>query len=89
MIWESKGSLLLRHYTGGTWAPAETVLQGSSLSKGYCPSLKLGNSGERLEWVFTPCSGSPFHLVVDGRPATPGPTPPASIYMPIVLNHKP
>ncbi len=87
MIWESEGSLLLRHYSGGTWAPAETVLQGSALSKGYYPNLKLGTIGERLEWVFTHCSGSPFHLVVDGRPVTPGPTPPGLIYLPIVLNH--
>jgi thermitase len=89
ILWESEGSLLLRHYTGEAWAPAETVLQGSSLSMGYYPNLKLGASGERLEWVFTHCSGSPFRLVVDGRPVPPGPTPPVSIYLPIVLNQKP
>ena len=89
MFWESEGSLLLRHYSGGTWAPVETVLQGNSLNKGYYPNLKLGTSGERLEWVFTHCSGAPFRLVVDGQPVTPGPTPPGLIYLPIVLNHKP
>ena len=88
ILWESEGSLLLRHYTGEAWAPPETVLQGSSLSMGYYPNLKLGASGERLEWVFTHCSGSPFRLVVDGRPVTPGPAPLGSIYLPIVLNQK-
>ncbi|MEJ2732851.1 MAG: S8 family serine peptidase [Anaerolineae bacterium] len=73
--------------TWGAWAPAETVLQGSSLNVGYYPNLELGASGERLEWVFTHCSGSPFRLVVDGRPVTPGP-PPVSIYLPIILNQK-
>jgi thermitase len=87
ILWESEGSLLLRHYMGGAWAPAETVLQGSSLNVGYYPNLELGASGERLEWVFTHCSGSPFRLVVDGRPVTPGP-PPVSIYLPIILNQK-
>jgi hypothetical protein len=87
ILWESEGNLLLRHYMEGAWAPAETVLQGSSLNMGYYPNLKSGASGERLEWVFTHCSGSPFRLVVDGRPVTPGP-PPVSIYLPIVLNQK-
>ena len=55
---------------------------------GYYPNLKLGASGEQLEWVFTHCSGSPFRLVVYGRPVTPGPTPPVSIYLPLVLNQE-
>ncbi|HSR33108.1 MAG TPA: sialidase family protein, partial [Anaerolineae bacterium] len=78
MLWENEGSLLLRHYTGAAWEPVETVLEGSSLSKGAYSNLKLGTRGERLEWVFTQCSGSPFRLVVDGRPVAPGPPPPTA-----------
>jgi hypothetical protein len=76
MIWESEGSLLLRHYAAAAWEPAETLLEASGLSKGSYSNLKLDTSGDRVEWVFTHCSGSPFRLVVDGRSVMPGPTVP-------------
>jgi hypothetical protein len=70
--------LLLRHYSDAVWEPAETVLEASGLSKGSYANLKLGTSGDRVEWVFTHCSGSPFRLVVDGQTVVPGPTAPAA-----------
>jgi len=76
MLWESEGSLLLRHYSDAAWESAEMVLEASGLSKGSYANLKLGTGGGRVEWVFTHCSGSPFRLIVDGRTVAPGPMAP-------------
>jgi hypothetical protein len=77
LMWETSGSLFLRHYTGSTWDPTETILAATGLNKGYYPNLKLGASSDRVEWAATHCSGAPFRLIVDGRAAggTPPPTP--------------
>ncbi len=82
LMWESGGSLFLRHYTGSIWDPAETVLAASGLNKSYYPNLKLGAGGDRVEWAATHCSGAPYRLMVDGRAAggapPPSPTPTAT-----------
>ena len=83
LMWEDSGSLLLRHYTGDTWEPKETVLAGSVFSKGFYPNLKLGTSGGQMEWVATHCNGFPFRLFNDSRvvsdnPPTPTPEPTAT-----------
>ncbi len=67
LMWESSGSLFLRHYTGSAWDPAETVLVAGGLSKGYYPNLKRGASGGRVEWAATNCHGAPYRLMVDSR----------------------
>ncbi|HKZ82931.1 MAG TPA: S8 family serine peptidase [Anaerolineae bacterium] len=67
LMWESEGNLLLRHFTGSVWEPAETVLTATSRSKGYYPNLKLGASADRIEWAVTNCNGSPYRLMVDWR----------------------
>ena len=80
MMWENGGSILMRHYDGSTWEPAQTLLPANSFSKGYFPNLKLGTSGERLEWVYTHCSGAPFRLEYGRLDLGPPPTetPPAA-----------
>ena len=67
VAWESSGSLLLRRYVGSTWQSADTIVTGSGLCKVSYPSLKLGTSAGRLEWVSTNCPGAPYRLVYDGR----------------------
>jgi thermitase len=78
LIWEDAGSLLMRHYTGTSWEPAETLLSADVYSKSHYPNLKLGTSGGRVEWVATHCSGAPFRLVYDGRAAGANGAPVAS-----------
>ena len=75
MIWDLDGSLLMRHYTGTTWEPAETVLSGTGLNKAHYPNLKLGTTGDRVEWVYTACSGAPFRLDLAGIPLAPSVPP--------------
>jgi thermitase len=70
LMWESEGNLMLRHFTGSVWEPAETVLTATSRSKGYYPNLKLGASADRIEWAATNCSGSPYRLMVESRPVS-------------------
>ncbi len=67
LMWESGGSLSLRHYTGSAWDPAETVLSATGVNKGYYPNLKLGTSGGRVEWTATHCSGAPYRLTHESR----------------------
>ncbi len=83
MIWENAGSLLMRHYTGSVWEPAETVLEAGGLLKGYYPNLKLGTSGGLVEWVATACNGAPYRLMVDSRPTGADAPPFVSIEDPV------
>jgi thermitase len=81
MLWENAGSLLMRHFDGSTWESAQTLLAATSFNKGFFPNLKLGTGGDRVEWVYTHCSGAPFRLVygsLDLGPIPPPPTPPAA-----------
>ncbi|MBI3969860.1 MAG: S8 family serine peptidase [Chloroflexi bacterium] len=73
--WESGGSLFLRHHTGTAWDPTETVLAATGLSKGYYFNLKLGASAEKVEWAAANCSGAPYRVTYDSRPAPSGPAP--------------
>ncbi|HLE14791.1 MAG TPA: S8 family serine peptidase [Anaerolineales bacterium] len=75
LVWENGDNLLLRHYTGSAWEPAQTVLSGNALNNGNYPNLKLGTSAGRVEWVYTACNGAPFRLVTDGIAAGGGPEP--------------
>ena len=75
LIWENDGSLLLRHYTGSSWEPAQTVLPGTGLFAAHYPNLKLGSSAGWIEWVSTACNGAPFRLIYDGLDVGGAPTP--------------
>lgn len=75
LTWENDGSLMLRHYTGSTWEPAQTILPGNGLFSAHYPNLKLGSSGSRIEWVSTACNGAPFQLIYDGRDVSGAPAP--------------
>ncbi len=83
LMWETEGSLLLRHYTGSSWDPAETVLAATGRSKGYYPGLKLGTGGDLVEWAATHCPGAPFRLMVDARSIFGGPVG-HKVYLPLV-----
>ena len=76
VAWESDGSLWLRRYSGTSWLPADTVMAGSALGKGFYPNLKLGTGAGLVEWVATVCSGAPFRLQVDSRALTEIPASP-------------
>jgi thermitase len=61
MLFASNGELFMRHYDGSVWAPKESVGSGSFAN------LKLGPSGDRVEWVATQCNGAPFMISYDFR----------------------
>jgi PKD repeat protein len=61
MIFELNGELFMRHYDGSTWVPKESVGAGSYAN------LKLGTSGDKLEWTATQCNGAPFLVSYDSR----------------------
>jgi PKD repeat protein len=67
LIWEDDDNLHMRHYTGSVWEGKETLPLPANLSKGIRPNLKLGTSGNLVEWVTNYCPATPFQLVVASR----------------------
>jgi thermitase len=56
MLFELNGQLYKRHYTGAAWQVKEKI------GPGTYANLKLGTGGQRVEWAYTTCNGSPFGL---------------------------
>jgi hypothetical protein len=75
LVWKNGDNLMMRHYTGSAWEPAQTLHAGNALDNRSYPNLKLGTSSGRVEWVSTGCSGGPFSLVTGSQPAGGGPQP--------------
>ncbi len=73
MIWQDYDSteklfyLRLRHYTGSTWDPVETIHTGNLGGKQSYPNLKLGTSGDLVEWVTSNCRGAPIEVKYSSR----------------------
>ncbi|MGB3703076.1 MAG: S8 family serine peptidase, partial [Anaerolineales bacterium] len=77
MLFEVNGQLYKRHYDGSTWSEKELIGPGSYAN------LKLGASGNKLEWVSTQCNGAPFLIEYDWATVEAQPTP-TSHHIPLV-----
>jgi hypothetical protein len=73
-MWVQGGQMRSGHYNGTTWEPAEAV------GGGEYPNLKLGVSGNMLEWTATHCSGAPYRLITVSQTisVSPGNQPPTA-----------
>jgi hypothetical protein len=61
LMFQVNGKLYMRHYDGTTWGTREYI------GPGNYANLKRGTAGDRVEWVYTICNGSPFDLAYGSR----------------------
>ena len=59
MMFEANSQLYMREYDGSVWAPKQAMGSASYAN------LKLGTSGEKVEWISTQCNGAPYLLDYD------------------------